>query len=170
MTLRPFAAADESAALEADREFRADGYDRFLWPTAHDRSATWEDYLALLDAFSRGEDLPEGWVQTTRLAAIVDGEIVGYISIRHRLNDTLARYGGHIGYAIVPSHRGRGYATAALREALPIARSLGIDEVLVTCDVDNVASARVIEKCGGELESVTEPAPWGVAMRRYWIR
>ena len=170
MTLRPFAIADECATLEADRELSAEGYERFLLKDAYDQSATWEDYIALLEAYSRGEALPEGRVQTTRLVATVDGKIVGLVMIRHRLNDGLAKYGGHIGYAIVPSKRRKGYATQALREAVPIAHSLGIDEVLVTCDEDNIASARVIEKCGGEFESVSDPAPWGTSMRRYWFR
>ena len=137
---------------------------------AYERSANWEDYLSLLEAYGRGERLPEGRVPTTILAVTVDGDLVGSLSIRHELNAMLARYGGHIGYTIVPSHRRKGYATQALRQALPIARSLGIDEVLVTCDEDNTASARVIEKCGGEFESVSDPAPWGTQMRRYWFR
>jgi predicted acetyltransferase len=37
-----------------------------------------------------------------------------------------------------------------LKAALPIAREVGIDRVLITCDVDNVASRKVIEKNGGQ--------------------
>jgi predicted acetyltransferase len=170
LTLRPFAAGDESAALEAAGEFNGEGSGWLLLRDAYEQSETWEDYLSLLEAYGRGERLPEGRVPTTILAATVDGDLVGSLSIRHELNATLARYGGHIGYTIVPSHRRKGYATQALRQALPIARSLGIDEVLVTCDEDNIASARVIEKCGGEFESVSDPAPWGTPMRRYWFR
>lgn len=39
-----------------------------------------------------------------------------------------------------------------LRAALPVVAGLGIDRALVTCDVDNVASRKVIEACGGEFE------------------
>jgi predicted acetyltransferase len=60
--------------------------------------------------------------------------------------------GGHIGYDVRPSARRRGYATAMLRDALIVARRLGIESALVTCSVDNVGSRTVIERNGGVLE------------------
>ncbi|HEX7743914.1 MAG TPA: GNAT family N-acetyltransferase [Micromonosporaceae bacterium] len=95
---------------------------------------------------------PPGWVPSTTLWWIDGGEYLGRIAIRHRLTPHLREAGGHIGYDVRPSARRRGHATAILREALPIARDLGLDAVLVTCDVDNVASRRVIERNGGRLE------------------
>jgi predicted acetyltransferase len=109
-------------------------------------------------------------VPSTFLAVTVDGELVGRISIRHELNDWLARHGGHIGYAIVPAHRRLGYATQALSQGLVIARSIGIDEVLIVCNESNIASARVIESCGGEVESVIDGEDGKTRQRRYWIR
>jgi predicted acetyltransferase len=64
----------------------------------------------------------------------------------------LCEVGGHIGYDVRPSARRRGHATAMLRAALPVGRSLGIESALVTCDVDNVASRKVIGRNGGLLE------------------
>lgn len=92
---------------------------------------------------------------------------LGAISLRHELNDFLFRAGGHIGYGIRPSARGRGLATWALRSVLPRARALGLDKVLVTCDDSNPASARVIEKVGGVLEDVRDTELGRT--RRYWI-
>ncbi len=98
---------------------------------------------------------------------LVDGDdpgtYLGSLSIRHRLTPFLLEVGGHIGYSVRPSARRRGVATAALRGALPEAAALGIEKVLVTCDDDNIGSARVIEANGGVLEDVR-----GVK-RRYWV-
>src|SRR5699024_3362662 len=90
-------------------------------------------------------------------------QILGFLAIRHRLNRYLLELGGHIGYSVRPSARGRGIATAALEQALVEARELGIERVLVTCDEDNAASRRVIEKAGGHVEDVRENR------RRYWF-
>jgi predicted acetyltransferase len=90
-------------------------------------------------------------------------EVVGFLAIRHRLDDWLLEVGGHIGYSVRPSRRRQGHATRALGLALERSRELGIDRALVTCDDDNVASARTIESQGGVLEDVREDK------RRYWI-
>ena len=79
----------------------------------------------------------------------------------------MLRAGGHIGYGIRPSARGRGLATWALQSVLARAPALGLRKVLVTCGDSNLASARVIEKTGGVLEDVRE-TELGFT-RRYWI-
>ena len=167
MRLRPFRIDDEVAALAAHADLGAEGFP-FLLDYAV--GEPWDDYISRRAANRRGELLPPRWVPSTFLAATVDGELVGRISIRHELNDWLAAYGGHIGYAIVPSKRRRGYATEALSQGLVIARSVGVDEALVLCDHDNLASAGVIERCGGELESVIDGEDGQTRWRRYWIR
>jgi predicted acetyltransferase len=88
---------------------------------------------------------PEGIVPETVLWWVDGQEYLGRISIRHRLTEPLRRVGGHIGYDVRPTARRRGHATAMLRAALPVAARLGIASALVTCDVDNAASRRVIE-------------------------
>jgi len=80
---------------------------------------------------------------------VVDNHYLGRLAIRHRLTPHLLEAGGHIGYDVRPSARRQGHATAMLRAALPVARSLGIESVLVTCPVTNVASRKVIEANGG---------------------
>ncbi|WP_327118955.1 GNAT family N-acetyltransferase [Nocardia sp. NBC_01730] len=86
----------------------------------------------------------------------------------HTLNEALQRRGGHIGYAVLTPYRRRGNGTAILRQSITIARALGIDRIFITCDDTNVGSRRIIESCGGELESV-EPSTNGTLIRRYWI-
>lgn len=92
-----------------------------------------------------------------------DDEVVGFLHLRHSLNDFLLEEGGHIGYSVRPSARRRGHASAALGLALREAAALGIGRVLVTCDDDNEPSRRTIEANGGVLEDVR------VGKRRYWI-
>jgi predicted acetyltransferase len=92
---------------------------------------------------------PEGHVPSTTLWWIEDDHYLGRLAIRHRLTPHLLDAGGHIGYDVRPSARCRGHATAMLRAALPVARGLGIESALVTCDVTNVASRKVIEVNGG---------------------
>lgn len=105
----------------------------------------------------------------THFWAIADGQFVGRISIHHELNDALRIEGGHIGYDTVPSVRGRGVATEMLRQILPVARALGLREVLVTCDDTNTASIRVIEKNGGSLRETKLIAASRPLKRYYWI-
>lgn len=106
---------------------------------------------------------PEGWVPDTTLWWVEGDEYLGRISIRHRLSPFLLEAGGHIGYDVRATARRRGHATAMLRAALPVARDLGVDPALVTCDIDNVASRLVIERNGGVLEDERD------GKLRFWV-
>lgn len=84
---------------------------------------------------------------------IVEGdEFLGYLAIRHALNDFLLDQGGHIGYSVRPSRRREGHASRALVLALEESRRLGLGRALVTCDHDNEPSRLTIERAGGVLE------------------
>ena len=96
-----------------------------------------------------------------------EGRILGEIFIRHRLSPALEKYGGHIGYKVRPSCRNRGVATAALRLALQKLAGLGVPRALVTCNTTNLASARVIEKCGAV--RIDDSHRDGRVTRRYWL-
>jgi predicted acetyltransferase len=134
-------AADDHSMIGADiRAYR----DRW-----HE-SAAFADYVATVRAQALEESpRPVGHVPSTTLWWVEGDAYLGRLAIRHRLTDYLRELGGHIGYDVRPSARLRGHATAMLRAALPVARSLGIDSALVTCDVDNLGSRRVIENNGG---------------------
>jgi predicted acetyltransferase len=90
-------------------------------------------------------------------------ELVGFFHLRHALNEFLLEHGGHIGYSVKPSARGRGHATAALRLGLRAAAGLAIERVLITIDPDNEASRRTAEANGGVLEGERN------RKLRYWL-
>jgi predicted acetyltransferase len=144
-------------------EFQAEGRgspddDTMIGAEMREFAASWSTpqgfaaFVAALRAQSRGEHLPAGFVPCTTLWWAEHGTYFGRIAIRHDLTPHLREVGGHIGYDVRPTARRQGHATAMLRAALPIARSIGIQSVLITCDVTNIASRKVIESCGGSLE------------------
>ena len=80
-----------------------------------------------------------------------DDRILGMANLRLALNDFLRTEGGHIGYSIRPTERRKRYGTRMLQEALKVYDRLGIKEVFVSCDRENLGSSGVIQNCGGEL-------------------
>ncbi|PZO37902.1 MAG: GNAT family N-acetyltransferase [Pseudanabaena frigida] len=82
-----------------------------------------------------------------------DGNFCGIIGFRwqHCTPDLPPYCLGHIGYAVVPWKRRRGYATQALQQLLPIVKLEGLPYVEITTDPDNYPSRRVIEANGGIL-------------------
>ena len=119
----------------------------------------------------RGENLPEGWVPAHTFWLVRDGRtLIGMINLRHALTPFLQSEGGHIGYSVRPTEQRKGYATRMLAMTLEKARQIGLRRVLITCDKKNVASARVIQKCGGVLENeVPSRLPVREVTQRYWI-
>lgn len=148
--------------LRGLRELRDEG---LPWHVAVDLTAIERDFAAFVA--NKLADV-HSVIPATHLWAIADDEFVGRLSIRHALNDALRIEGGHIGYDTVPSRRGRGVATEMLRQALPIARTLGLTSVLVTCDDTNTRSIRVIERNGGTLVETKELAA-NRPLKRYYV-
>jgi predicted acetyltransferase len=153
--------------LRGLREFRHEG---LPWWVGSDLDAAEQDFAAFVarksaDSSRRTETL----VPKTHLWAVAEEQFVGRISIHHELNDELRVEGGHIGYDTVPSFRGRGVATEMLRQALPLARALGLTEVLLTCNDTNVASIRAIERNGGSLRETKALDTNRPLKRYYWI-
>lgn len=121
-------------------------------------------YVAELRADARPESpRPAGHVACTNLWWIEGDQYLGRLAIRHELTPWLLEEGGHIGYDVPPAARRKGHATAMLRAALPLARELGIERVLVTCDVTNIGSRAVIEANDGQLEDERN------GKLRFWI-
>ena len=127
-------------------------------------------YIRHLQDMAEGKRLPHGFVRSTTFWLVVDGsKLVGESRLRHYLTRALKKEGGHIGYATRPSERRKGYGTRILALTLEKARELGLKRVLVTCDTDNIASARIIQKNGGIFENESISDHSGKPVSRYWI-
>lgn len=174
ITLRTLRIDDEQHARAAHEEMKVDGFS-FLLALRDDlggESEPWADYVARLEGHRRGEGLEGRFVPCTFLVAEVDGVIVGRGSVRHELNEWLAVWGGHIGYGVRPTHRRRGHATQILRGCLELCADLGIEQALVTTDLDNIGSQAVIAACGGVVDEempIAEAGPDVSAKRRFWV-
>ena len=142
------------------------GLDRYL------RESSYEQWLQKLIAYIDIANPPEGKVPSLTYFYVreEDERIVGMIDIRLALNNFLRNEGGHIGYCVRPSERRKHYATAMLREGLRVLKTIGVRDVIVTCDKVNVASAGVIKNNGGELEAELYSKAFGALIQRYVIR
>lgn len=130
---------------------------------------TFEEWHQNVILSSNEETVSKEFVPATSYLAIStnDERLIGMIQIRHRLNDFLFNYGGHIGYSVRKSERKKGYATEMLSLALKECEKLGIKKVLLTCNKENIASAKTIVKNGGVLEN--EVSQENQITQRYWI-
>lgn len=164
----------QAAFLDMVGEFEAAGELARLGRSAGLAREDFAAYLRLLGERSRSVNLPVGFVPEdvywlVREAEGADAMVLGVTSLRHYLTPLLEDVGGHIGYSIRPSARRRGYGTRILALALEKARERGFERVLVTCDTNNIGSARIIEKNGGTLASEGFSAVAQTRVSRYWI-
>lgn len=138
-----------------------------------DRYNSYEEWIDHLKSYENRNkiDPASGKVEGSQYM-LVDEEahrILGMINLRHYLNEKLRRTSGHIGYSVRPGERRKGYGKRQLKEALKIIKKLGVNDVLITCDTDNVASFKTIEACGGVLEKILYIKEFDCMTRRYWI-
>lgn len=131
----------------------------------------YDDWLAHLQKTSNPQTVDPNWVSASTFFAIhkADGKIVGIIDIRHRLNDFLKEYGGHIGYGVRPSERRKGYATEILRLGLEYCKTINLTNIMLACYKDNLASGKTILINGGMLEREFIYTD-GKTVQVYWIK
>ena len=163
MELRRPTLADKETILDMMAEFEEtqSAHDGGFWDA---ENFVYEEWLKNNQDQEMGINLPEGWVPAIQLVPFAkDGQAVGFLNLRLRLSGYLLEVGGHIGYSIRPSERGKGYAKESLRQGLQIAKGKNIKRALVTCSTENPASRAVILANGGELEDVRN------GTELYWI-
>jgi len=87
------------------------------------------------------------------------GEYAGRIRLRVGWNDDIITYAGQIGYAVEPAFRGRRFAERACRLILPLANRHGLEQLWITCQPDNLASRRTLERLGAHYAGVLDVPP-----------
>jgi predicted acetyltransferase len=163
----------EQKAIEFIQEFREissetngdGGLSGFL------EKATYQDWLVKIQKDVDIANIPDGRVPQFTYFYVSEDEdrIVGMIAIRSALNDFLRTEGGHIGYCIRPTERRKGHGTNMLREALAFCSVIGLRDIIVSCDKENVASAGIIKKCGGILDAEFYSNFFKATVQRYHI-
>lgn len=135
------------------------------------RTSNPEEYIQICLDHEDPLKIPSHLVPATQFFFIrkSDNKLVGMIQVRHRFNDYLEKYAGHIGYSVRPSERRKGYAKEMLRMALPFCREIGIDNVLITCIDGNIGSEKTILANGGVYESTIHEPCEKVDLKRFWI-
>jgi predicted acetyltransferase len=128
-----------------------------------------DSYLNNARRIERGLNLPPHMVQESIFWLHGERRIFGRSGLRHRLTPALEQIGGHIGYDVRPSERRKGYGSLILELTLEKAKNLGLRRVLITCDTDNIGSAKIIEKNGGKLSAQEFLDTTGKMISRYWI-
>lgn len=158
-----FLMLDEIKAVDAGLPWQYSGLAKL------EEATSYEEWVKEKENEKNGVDLRDGYVPCTTLflKRMSDNKVCGSISIRHELNEFLFNFGGHIGYSVTPSERGKGYGKLQLKMALEIAKDLGIEKCLITADETNTLSNKTIISEGGVLENTVmwnnEP------LNRYWI-
>lgn len=155
--------------LAALKEYQAENLAMYKDFDFEGVAADLEAYIELLGAQSKGERLPAGYIPHTTFWLVDGDEYIGRVDIRHELNDFLKKEGGHIGYDIRPTKRRMGYGTLALELGLKKTKELGLQEILVTCDIDNVGSNKIIKANGGVLAEKVMSSE-GKEKNKYWIK
>ena len=98
-----------------------------------------------------------------------DNKIVGTINLRWNLTDAMLKFGGHIGYGIRPTERRKGYNKINLYMVLKVAKKIGLDRVMLDCNVNNIGSDNTIKSLGGVLERTEVDPSDNKLTNVYWI-
>lgn len=107
--------------------------------------------------------------QTTYVLTDDNGHIYGLANLRHELKGNLREIGGHVGYGIRPTERGKGYGTIQLGLLLEKMKELNIEQALITCRENNIGSKKTMEKFIGQSDTLVPSMHEGIMEYRYWI-
>ena len=141
--------------------------ERYPFPLDFDHS-NFCKLIARLNDFAAGDNLPDGYVQSSTLWLVDGKEIIGVTNIRHYLNKAIEYCGGHIGLGIRPSCRGKGLGRNLMQLSIDYLRRMGVKTIHIHCHKDNQASSNTIKACGGVLDS--EISDDGHIVQKYLVK
>ena len=158
-----------SARLRAEffdmaADFAAHGESRYV-----EASQDFEGFLRRIALEEQAQVLAPGRVPGSQYWLVSEGRLLGCSRLRYWLTPDLAYEGGHVGYDIRPSARGCGFGTTLLTLTKERAAAMGVARLRITCDADNRASLRVIEKNGGILDAVVPSRTRDKMICQYWV-
>ena len=165
MTLKALNTEDEEKYRLFVQDWQQAGESRITPFSANLNGLTYLQWLEKLQDDKKNSS--HSFVPAETLFLEKETKLVGAVQLRYQLNEKLLKLGGKIGYGVVHSHRGKGYANELLKQSLAIFKEKGHSKVLLTCDKENEPSKITIIKNGGKLED--EKTIDGKLIQRYWI-
>lgn len=130
-----------------------DGENGFSNPAYQLSFEEYKKWLIKEDKFSRGEDLPEGWIPMTTYFLYINNIPVGYGRVRHTSSEYLEKVigAGNLGYGISKEYREKGYGNILFRELLTKCKDFGYNEIKLFPHKENVATIKIMLKNGGQI-------------------
>jgi predicted acetyltransferase len=157
--------------LKALKEFHEEG--RYTFLDVEDVGESFEEFIEKVNNGKRHLHKPYAdWIEPvpeTVLWLIKDHEFIGTLNIRHRLNWHLEKWGGHIGFIVRPSMRGKGYGKKLLQKAIPYIAHMGIERALLTIDPDDKGANKIVQFVGGKMQDTLPATDKFPARNRYWL-
>ena len=151
---------------EANDEYPFEGLGNFK--KGHEES--YEEFYKGLEVNKHIDEINPNWANQTSYVLIdKNGHIYGAANIRHELKGKLFEIGGHVGYAIRPSERGKGLGTLILKLTLEKAKDRGLDKVYLGAYEDNVGSWKIMENCNAQFDKIVYEDDTNLPIKKYWI-
>lgn len=153
-------------------EYDAENEDQFAGCLSLDTCASAKEWIEICRLRKSAETCQETGTEVPSHMFLAvrqqDNKVVGIIDLRHHINHPiLGTWGGHSGYTVRPTERGKSYGKEMLHLNLEKAKELGITRFLITCNVDNTTSEKIILANGGVFEKIIDVDE--SQMKRYWI-
>ncbi len=151
-------------------EWKNSGEESIPWLVESVPPHDFECMIKTLNEYENGLNIPIKWLPSNSTYWAVDenNKIISVVNIRHRLTQKLFDFGGHIGYGVCPSQRGKGLSKKVFNLSLKKANDLGIDKVLAVCHDNNIASRKTLISCGGLEDSYRIDENKNL-LRRFWF-